>query len=218
MPRILPAGDGALVVEFGDGIDPALNDRVLSLYRLLEADPPPGVEELVPTYRSLLILYDPLVTTPAALSVAVRGLAGAPATGVAPRRTEVPVRYGGQDGPDLVTVAAELGLTPEEVVARHTRPEYRVYMLGFAPGFPYLGGLDPSLAAPRLPEPRTRVPAGSVAIAGNQTGIYPLESPGGWRIIGRTPLRLFDPAAPEPFLLRAGDRVRFVALGVGRDA
>ncbi|HLO67907.1 MAG TPA: 5-oxoprolinase subunit PxpB, partial [Holophaga sp.] len=121
-------------------------------------------------------------------------------------------RYGGEDGPDLEAVARHCGLAPEEVARRHAGATYRVHFLGFAPGFPYLGGLDPALAAPRLDAPRTRVPAGSVGIAGAQTGIYPLESPGGWRLIGRTPLVLFDPRRPEPCLLRPGDLLRFVEV------
>jgi KipI family sensor histidine kinase inhibitor len=123
---------------------------------------------------------------------------------------EIPVCYGLEYGPDLDAVAAHCGLSPDEVIARHTAAEYRVYMLGFSPGFPYLGGLDPNIAAPRRETPRIKVPAGSVGIAGMQTGIYPLESTGGWQIIGRTPMRLFDPGLEEPCLLRPGDRLRFV--------
>jgi len=210
--RMLAEGEGGLVVELGDSIDPVVNARVHAvagtLRRELEAD----VLEVVPTYRSVLVLFDPLRVERASLEARVADLlAGRPAREprAARRTVRVPVRYGGAHGPDLEPVAAHCGLTPEEVVSLHASATYLVFMLGFTPGFPYLGGMSERIATPRLDSPRTRVPRGSVGIAGAQTGIYPIESPGGWRLIGRTPLRLFDPRSEEPFLLSAGDRVRF---------
>lgn len=180
---------------------------------MLAAQPFPGLVETVPAYRSLLVSYDPLVTEEGAvratLEQALEGLGAAQSPDG--RLVKVPVRYGGEWGPDLEDVAAHCGLTPTDVIRRHTNPTYRVAMLGFAPGFAYLFGLPPSLATPRLATPRTRVEPGSVGIAGPQTGVYALPTPGGWRIIGRTPLDLFDSLRQEPFALRAGDRVRFVA-------
>lgn len=213
-PCLTPLGEAALLLELGDGIDPALNARAHALAAALLRSDLPGLGEPVPGYASLLIPYDPAQLSYSALSEwlhekyeAVQPLPTAQA-----RVVEIPVHYGGDDGPDLDFVAAHNGLTPAEVIARHTAPLYPVYFMGFAPGFPYLGGLDPRIAAPRLPSPRTRIPAGSVGIAGSQTGVYPLETPGGWRLIGRTPLPLFDPAHQPPFLLSPGDRVRFVAI------
>ena len=212
-PRYRTAGEGALNVEFAPEISPAVNARVRALLGALDADPPPGLIDLVPAYRALLVVFDPLALAPGELLERLRSLEGALGTGAtAARRVTIPVAYGGEFGPDLADVAAHTGLTAEEVVARHSGGEYLVYFLGFAPGFPYLGGLDPALVTPRLAQPRTAVPAGAVGIGGEQTGIYPISSPGGWRVIGRTPLRLFDPAAPEPFLLRAGDLLRFRAI------
>lgn len=208
-PRYRPAGDGALSVEFAPVISPAVNGRVRALLAALDANPPPGLLDLVPAYHTLLIVYDPLALPHAALLEWLRAREGARARALAPTRpVTIPIAYGGEFGPDLAAVAAHSGLSPGEVVARHAAGRYPVYFLGFAPGFPYLGGLDPALATPRLPQPRTGVPAGAVGIGGAQTGIYPLATPGGWRIIGRTPLRLYDPAAPDPVLLRPGDELR----------
>jgi KipI family sensor histidine kinase inhibitor len=192
---------------------------VLALLRALDAAPPPGLRDLTPTFATILVQFDPLQTSAAAVAAHVRA-ALATAAGRARGRgrlVRIPVHYGGDDGPDLEPLARELGLAPAEVVRLHASAEYRVYFLGFVGGFPYLGGLPPALAAPRLPNPRTRVPAGSVGIAGQQTGIYPVASPGGWRLIGRTPATLFDPAADPPTLLRAGDRVRFVPSDLAPD-
>ncbi|MEW6524446.1 MAG: 5-oxoprolinase subunit PxpB [Bacillota bacterium] len=218
MVRFLQAGDAALVVEYGDAVDPELNGRVLALYHQLARGVVPGVVELVPTYRSLLVEYDPLVTGYPELVEMLRPLTGVPPAPGAGRLLEVPVRYGGPAGPDLEEVAAHCGLTPGEVIRRHSAPTYRVYMLGFSPGFPYLGGLDPSLHVPRLSQPRLRVPAGSVAIAGHQAGIYPQTTPGGWRIIGHTRLVPFNPVLDPPFLFQAGDLVRFVPVKENEDA
>jgi KipI family sensor histidine kinase inhibitor len=213
MPRMLTAGEQGLVVEFGNVIDQVVNTRVQSLARLLAAKKVIGLREMVPTYRSLMIFFDPLriarddlialVVTLDTFSGDNRSLAE---TG---RIIRVPVCYEGEFGPDLNFVAGFNGISPEDVIKIHCSAEYPVYMLGFLPGFPYLGDLPSGIAAPRLEKPRRSVAKGSVGIAGKQSGIYSLESPGGWRIIGRTPLRLFDPESSRPFLMAAGDTVKF---------
>jgi KipI family sensor histidine kinase inhibitor len=171
-----------------------------------------GLLNLHPAYASLLVEFDPRLRSHEEIEALVRERldqeAAHPAAD-APRLVEIPVRYGGDCGPDLGDVARHTGLSPERVVELHSSAEYVVYFVGFAPGFAYLGGLPPELATPRLPAPRKHVPAGSVAIGGNQTGIYPIVSPGGWRIIGHTSLKLFDPESSDPTLLKMGDRVRF---------
>jgi len=214
-PQLRPLGDGGVVAEFGgDEISDAANAAVLALRRVLEADHPPGIVETLPTYRSLLVVFDPLRTTAAAVRAAV--LAAVPRADPdslpAGRLVKLPVVYGGVHGPDLAPLAAEVGLAERAVIAAHTGQEYRVYMLGFSPGFPYMGTLPEVLRVPRLPSPRTHVPQRTVALAGQQTGVYPVPSPGGWRLIGRTPLRIYDPGRESPFLLDAGDRVRFTAI------
>jgi KipI family sensor histidine kinase inhibitor len=215
-PRILPVGETAFTIEFGDRVDADLNRRVHALDALLEDAPLAGIVERVPTYRSLLIIFDPLSTDSAALQAellrrAAGDLAQRPVT--PGRLIKIPVRYGGSDGPDLDDVATHCGLTPADVIAQHVAVTYQVAMLGFAPGFTYLMGLPPALATPRLATPRIQVPPGSVGIAGSQTGIYALSTPGGWRIIGRTPLRLLDPDRDRTFLIRPGDKIRFVVDG-----
>lgn len=219
-PKVLPAGDAAFSVEFGDAIDPALNARVHALDRALADGALPGIVETVPTYRSLLVYFDPLRCDPAALRQAL--LARAAATeGAAPapgRLFRVPVRYGGPMGEDLEAVAARLSLTPDEVVRLHAAAEYRVYMIGFSPGLAYLGGLNPKLHIPRRDDPRPAVPRGAVLMAGQQTLFYPVEMPTGFHVLGRTPVRAFDLGRPEPFLLKPGDRVRFVAIDDGEYA
>lgn len=213
-PRILPVGESAFTVEFGDAVDLALNRQVHALDRALADDPVPGIVEAVPTYRSLLVQYDPAQTGPDAMRDALwQALASVTAATLPEGRlVEVPVRYGGAQGPDLADVAAQCGISTREVIRQHAEPVYHVAMLGFAPGFAYLLGLPPALATPRLATPRVRVPPGSVGIAGAQTGIYALETPGGWRIVGQTRLALFDASREDPFLLHAGDRVRFVPV------
>jgi inhibitor of KinA len=212
------AGEGGLVVELGDRIDPEVNARVHRLARAVREGLAGRVIEVVPTYRSLLVRHDPLREPRRRLARDVRALlaelpAGPEAAGAVTARTVyVPACYGGELGPDLDFVARHAGLAPGEAVAIHAAATYQVFMLGFTPGFPYLGGLSPRLATPRLETPRERVPAGGVGIGGAQTGIYPVESPGGWRLVARTPLRLFDPGAPAPFLLAPGDRLRFVPV------
>lgn len=208
---ILPLGDAALIVAFGQSIDPSVNDQVRQLHEALTASPVPGIIETVPTYGSLVVYYRPdLLSWSAICGILRQRLQHMAQTPPAAGETvEIPVLYGGEGGPDLSFVAQHAGLTEEEVVRIHSQGNYRIYMLGFSPGFPYLGGMDRRIAAPRLETPRVRIPAGSVGIAGEQTGIYPLASPGGWRLIGRTPLRLYDPRRPQPILLRAGYGLRF---------
>lgn len=202
-----PLGEAALCCALPAPASLAQQQRIWQLAASLgDVD---GVQELIPGMNNLTLLFDPLRTEAATLETTVRQLWDQP-----PRRhalgrlVEIPVTY---DGPDLADVAAHCGLSPDDVVARHTQAEYVVYFLGFQPGFAYLGGLDESLHTPRRAEPRTSVPAGSVGIGGAQTGIYPLATPGGWQLIGRTSLALFDPQAEPPTVLAPGDRVRFVA-------
>ena len=215
MVRILAQGEGGLVVELGDAIDDAVNARVHALAAAVRDRLSAEVDEVVPSYRSLLILHDPVGAPRAGLVRKVKelaaGLGEAPVAGF-PRVVRLPVCYGGALGPDLEEVARLTGRSVEAVVGLHAAPVYRIHLLGFTPGFPYLGGLDPALTVPRLEMPRSRIPPGSVAIGGGQTGVYPIESPGGWRLVGRTPLKLFDPLRPHPFLLAAGDGLRFVPI------
>lgn len=205
--RCLACGDRAVTLELGNAIDLELNRRVLALSRVISSLA--GVIETVPTYRSLLVEFDPALLTPDDIIAQASGSIGAAVAAGPARRVTLPTRYGGECGPDLAHVAEVHGLSANEVISLHVARDYPVYMLGFSPGFPYLGGLDERIATPRLDRPRTRVPAGSVGIADRQTGVYPQATPGGWQIIGRTPVPLFAPDAPEPVLLRAGDLLRF---------
>jgi len=213
-PRMRPFGESALLVEFGQEADLGLNARVHALARALETSPPPYLQTLIPGYMSLLVEFDPLhVDLEAAEPVLrehVRQLKVEP--GQSGRQRTVPTVYGAEWGPDLDDVAARLGLSPSDVIARHTAAEQSVYMLGFSPGFPYLGDLPEELALPRRETPRDRVPVGSVAIAERQTGIYSREMPGGWHLLGRTPVPLFDEGRDPPAYLAPGDRVRFVSI------
>jgi inhibitor of KinA len=222
---ILPLGDRAAVIEVADRVGEAVTARVRALFELLQSARIPGVREVVPSFCSVTLHYDPRAlwelrergegSTPFELlrerlaRVLERFEARAPVEG---RLLEIPVCYGGDYGEDLGTLALAHELAPSRLVELHAAPVYFVGMLGFMPGFPYLCGLDERLITPRRSTPRPRVPAGSVAIGGEHTGIYPLESPGGWHIVGRTPISLFDPAAEPPSLLLAGDRVRFVPI------
>lgn len=211
--RFLPCGDQAVTVEWGSTIDEHINRQVHAFARKVEALSHPAITEVVPTYRSATVHYRPEVFSYEELNQLLAPLAqGSAEEAEELPVVEIPVCYGGEYGPDLLEVAQHCSLTPEEVIARHTAPTYRIYMLGFTPGFPYLGGMDPSIAAPRRKEPRIHIPAGSVGIAGEQTGVYPIVSPGGWQLIGRTPLRLFDPQKEQPILLSAGAGIRFVPI------
>lgn len=218
-PRLFPMGDQALVVEFGDRIDAALSLRIASLAAQLRESRLPGVTDIVPAYTTLALHYDPAALGAGAspyeaLAEAVGTWLDDPSAGeqVTGRTVEIPVCYGGDFGEDLEALARDRGLSIDDAIALHSAPAYHVHMLGFVPGFAYLGGLDARLATPRRSTPRPRVPAGSVGIGGEQTGVYPLETPGGWQIIGRTPLQLFQPQAMPPCLLSAGDTVRFVPI------
>jgi len=208
-PKYLVAGDKAVVVEFGSGIDPGTHARVHGLYHSLLTDPIPGVVETIPTFRSVLVSYDPLLIALDELISRIQAIEAKPHEAPAVKRVVIPTVYGGEFGPDLDFVARHNGLSVEEVIRLHVSSDYRVYMIGFTPGFPYLGVLPPAIATPRLKVPRTLVPSGSVGIAGEQTGVYPVESPGGWQLIGRTPLQLYDPNRRSPVLLEPGDMVRF---------
>ena len=209
-PRILPCGDAAISVDFGDRIDPALSARVLALDAALAAEAVPGVIETVPTYRALLVHLDPLRIDLDHLVARIEALCRAPPTsGSPPRRWRVPVVYGGDFGMDLDDLAARHGLSPQDLVARHSAAVYRVYMIGFMPGFAYLGGLDPSLATPRRSKPRLETPAQSISIGGAQTAISSVAGPSGWHMIGRTPARGFMPGRDPVFLYAAGDEIVF---------
>lgn len=210
--RYLPAGDKAVVVEFGNEINPQTNRKVRNLYLALKKAGPEGVEDLIPTYRSLLVFYDPVKILYQELIDQLKEMEKVMADleTSKPRITLLPVVYGGQYGPDLEDAARHNNLIQDEVVRIHTQTDYLVYMLGFTPGFPYLGGMSQKIATPRLKIPRKSIPAGSVGIADKQTGVYPIESPGGWRIIGRTPVKLYDPYHEPPVLLSAGEYIRFI--------
>jgi KipI family sensor histidine kinase inhibitor len=220
-PDIVLVGDSSVLVEFEARIDPAVNERVLRFAERVRTAALAGVRDVVPTFRSVAVYFDPLRTHYEAL---VRRLDEEAAEDDGPGRAEeeplaVPVCYGGEFGPDLDRIATHAGLAPEDVIARHAAVTYRVFMLGFLPGFAYMGLLDARIATPRHGTPRLRVARGSVGIAGRQTGIYPADTPGGWQILGRTPLRAFDLARPSPFSFKAGDHVRFVpvsAVAYGR--
>jgi inhibitor of KinA len=213
-PRFRLAGDRGLLVEFGDGIDLAVNRTVRAAALALESPLPAGIVEVIPTYRSLLIIYDPMITVPAELEQMLLELVEKidESRIPEPASVEIPVCYGGKFGPDIEFVAKTHELSVAEVIRIHSEPAYPIYMIGFTPGFPFLGGLPQALHTPRLETPRTHVPEGSVGIANAQTGVYPVASPGGWRLIGRTPLRLFAPERENPFRYAAGDRIRFVPI------
>jgi KipI family sensor histidine kinase inhibitor len=210
MWQVTPAGDRALLVTLGRSIDPELLGQVLALERALQARQPRGLVSTVTAYASLLCHYDAQVTDAARLEETIRQLEGKVEAAIPSGPiVDIPTRY---DGPDLPEVALKTNLTPAGVIEQHVGREYLVYCVGFAPGFTYCGSLPDQLAVPRMPSPRLRVAAGSIGIAGRQTGIYAVESPGGWNLIGRTDLRLFDPAADPPARFKPGDRLRFVPI------
>lgn len=211
--RILKAADSALVIEFGSTIDRATSNRVLALAETLASAGLPGTTEIVATFRSLSVNYDPLLTTGRELEQAITALMKqSGAISQARRLWEIPVCYEPAHAPDIAEVARTVGLTVAEVAALHASTRYHVYMIGFVPGYPYMGDLPPKLRLPRRPDPRTRVPPGSLAIATGMTAIYPHESPGGWHLIGTSPLRFFDPERAKGALLEPGDAVKFHAV------
>ena len=214
--RIRAVGDRAVLAELGDSINESVNRRVMELNKIVRSSEQEGIMETVPAFCSLLVYYDPLVTDFSAVSRFLWNLSvSAPELREqSGALVEIPVCYGGSFGPDLAFVAKHGNLKEEEVIRIHSGRDYRIYMLGFLPGFPYLGGMDERIATPRLNVPRTLIPAGSVGIGGEQTGIYPMDSPGGWQLIGRTPLRLFDPQNGQKRLYEAGDTIRFVPISL----
>lgn len=210
MPAFLPCGDSALVVEFGDRIDAEVNARVIAVAEAVETAAIAGVTEIVPSYRSMLVRYDPVIIRGRALEERLAGLCrDAQPSAAQGRAWTIPVVYGGAVGQDLAEMAAMKNMSPEELIALHAGGEYRVFMIGFSPGFAYLGGLPPALHTPRLKQPRQNIPAGAIGIGGQQGSVSAVAGPSGWRFIGWTPVRTFDPVRHVPFLLQAGDRVRF---------
>ena len=213
--RIRQCGDSMLLVEFEPVIDPVVNERAILLASRIRARAARGVRDVAPGYCTLGVHFDPIQTDLAALEHAIEvELSAVQAIETITERAvvEIPVQYGGEGGPDLKAVAGHAGCSEQEVIERHTQRTYRVYMLGFVPGFAYMGRVDQAIAAPRHRVPRERVPAGSVGIAGGQTGVYPVDSPGGWQLIGHTATVMFDANRATPSLLSPGDLVRFVAL------
>jgi len=216
-PRIASLGDAALSIEFGDIIDQDINGKVMALYAALGAQLSQGqlvgVVELVPTFRALAVHYDPMTICRADLELAVSPFLGElDAVEQVGRIWALPACYEGDMAPDIVDVADRAGVTVEQVIALHTSAEFRVYILGFVPGFAFLSGVPKALCFPRRTDPRTAVPAGSVAIAGDMSAVYPLESPGGWHLIGRCPVPMFNPIHESPVFLAPGDTVRFKAI------
>lgn len=233
MYQIVPFGESAVIVRFGDKILPEIHQKISAFTDFLEKNPFPGLLEYVPSFTAVTIFYDPLVVRqqwqnlpemPAPkisvsfdrvksfLQKSLQGLTGI--SDHKPQLVEIPVCYGGELGPDLEYVAEYHKITPEEVIRIHSEAEYLVYMIGFAPGFPYLGGLSKKIATPRRATPRTVIPKGSVGIAGDQTGAYPIETPGGWQLIGQTPLELFRPESDPPILLKSGNIVKFIPITI----
>ena len=213
-PRFLPCGDLALSVELGDDINREVNARVLALEYLIQQRRVSGVTETVPSYRSLLVYYDPLVVGWGALTESLHALWREARPEVLPpaRTVEVPCCYGGDLGFELEAAAEKIGLPADEVARLHADADYYVYFVGFTPGLPYMTGMPDRIFIPRLVQPRLKTPPGSVSIGGIQCCIYPVESPGGFWVLGRTPLRLYDPESADPILLRAGDQVRFTMI------
>ena len=212
--RIAPAGDSALIVEFEERIDPDINARAINCASAIQAAGLAGVRDVVPTYRSVAVYFDPLRTDGDALMACLEREAGKPTPAATASRAplRIPVCYGGEFGPDLAGVASFASLSESEVVRIHAGATYRVFMLGFVPGFAYLASVDDRIAMPRHASPRVRIPAGSVGIAGVQTGVYTGGTPGGWQLLGRTPVKPFDPARENPFLMQAGDAAQFYPI------
>lgn len=214
--KVMPAGDSALVVEFGNEINEAVNEKVHALAKKIRQENIPGITEMIPTFRSLLVSYDMLQISYSKLSVMLSVLSRELEMNRAEhhRIVKIPCCYGARFGADLTDMERLTGLSREEIIELHSSVDYKIYMLGFLPGFVYLGGLDKRLEVPRLDTPRVRIGKGAVGIGGNQTGIYPMDSPGGWRLIGGTPVDLYDPEREDPVLLRAGEYIRFVPISI----
>jgi KipI family sensor histidine kinase inhibitor len=212
--RILTAGDSSLLVEFGHEISPEINRKISSTVQLMKEQHIEGIVDVIPTYCSLLVNYDPLVIDYKDLKKRLEGLVKVDVKSGEGKKTivEIPVCYGGEYGPDIANIAEHAGLTEEEVIKIHSSKDYLIYMLGFLPGFTYLGGLDERIHTPRLASPRIKIRAGSVGIGGSQTGIYPLDSPGGWQLMGMTPVKTYDPDREVPILVEAGQYIRFIPI------
>ena len=213
-PVFKTMGDSAIQIEFGQEITPAINAQITAFVELIKNQKIEGIIDMIPAFCTLLINYDPRIIVYKELLTRLQELAklDIQIQNLSSKAFEIPVIYGGEYGPDLENVAKLAGLLEEEVIAIHSRPDYLIYMLGFMPGFPYLGGLDARIHTPRLDNPRLKIPSGSVGIGGEQTGIYPLESPGGWQLLGRTPVKIYEPSREVPILFNAGDYIRFVPI------
>ena len=212
--KLLTAGDSSILLQFGNTIDPAINRKIAATVQLMREQHINGVTDVIPAFCSLLINYDPRVISYEQIKRRMEALVKIDVTAGDTRKRvfEIPVCYGGEYGPDIQNIADHAGLSVEEVIQIHTSRDYLIYMLGFLPGFTYLGGLDERIHTPRLDNPRIRIPAGSVGIGGSQTGIYPMDSPGGWQLMGMTPVKTYDPDREVPILVEAGDYIRFVAI------
>lgn len=212
--KIFTAGDSSLLIQFGQEISPEINARITAFVHLLKVQHVEGVTDLIPAFTSLLINYDPRVVHYGTLKKRIEKLLKLDVGGEtsSSRIFEIPVCYGGEYGPDLENIAKHANLSTQEVIDIHCSRDYLIYMLGFLPGFSYLGGLDERIHTPRLANPRIRIPAGSVGIGGSQTGIYPLDSPGGWQLLGLTPVKTYDPERETPILFEAGDYIRFIPV------
>ena len=212
--RILTAGDTALLIEFGKEINPETNRKITALVQLMREQHIEGIVDVIPAFCSLLINYDPRVLSYEELKERMEHLLKMETKTEATRKRifEIPVCYGGEYGPDIENIAEHAGLSVDEVIKIHSSKDYLIYMLGFLPGFTYLGGLDERIHTPRLASPRLKIRAGSVGIGGSQTGIYPLDSPGGWQLMGMTPVRTYDPERQTPILVEAGDYIRFIPI------
>ena len=212
--KILTAGDASLLVEFGKEINPEINRKIAATVQLMREQHIEGVVDVIPSFCALLINYDPRVIGYEEIKSRIKNLLKLEIKAGAERKKifEIPVCYGGEFGPDIATIAEHAGLTEQEVIDIHSSRDYLIYMLGFLPGFCYLGGLDERIFTPRLASPRIKIDAGSVGIGGSQTGIYPLDSPGGWQLMGKTPVKTYDPDREVPILVEAGDYIRFVPI------
>ena len=212
--KILTAGDSSILVEFGKVISPEINRKITATVQLMKMQHIEGVVDIIPAFCSLLINYDPRVISYEEITERMQHLLKMDAKMDEGKKKiyEIPVCYGGEFGPDIANIAQHAGLTEEEVIKIHSSRDYLIYMLGFLPGFCYLGGLDERIHTPRLANPRIKISAGSVGIGGSQTGIYPLDSPGGWQLMGMTPVKTYDPDREVPILLEAGDYIRFIPI------
>lgn len=213
-PKIMPAGDSSLLIEFGAEISVEINRKIAAVVQMMRERQVKGVVDIIPAFCSLLVNYDPRVVSYDEIYKELDELAQMDISAGAGHKKifEIPVCYGGEYGPDIANIAEHAGISEEEVIRIHTSSDYLIYMLGFLPGFCYLGGLDERIHTPRLKNPRLKIPAGSVGIGGSQTGIYPLDSPGGWQLMGMTPVKTYDPNRKNPILYEAGDYIRFVQI------